>query len=591
MKTRDERHERAGGRTVLVLVTVLALLAGGAYAAAYGLAGDKLPRATTVAGVDVGGLTPAAAEERLRDELGARTDRPIRVTVDRSGAVAPDTGDDSIVEVDPAEAGLSIDYAATVAAAGDGRSWSPGSLWEHYAGGESDVEPVVVVDDTAMEAAVDRIGEGLGDDPKDGAVAFDDGKVVVTDPEPGRGIDPDRARAALVASYVSGETAALEVTTLTPDIDDDDVATAVETFADPAMSGSVTLKVGSASIKLTPRQYSSAISLEPEDGELVPTADAERLSRLVERATAGKGAPVDARIVLRGDTPRVVAAKPGVTFAPDDVASAVLGVVAKAEGQRTVSIKGTTRQPDFTTADAKALGVKEKVSEFTTYFPYAEYRNVNIGRGAEIIDGTLLKPGEVFSLNDIVGERTTENGFTEGTIISNGIFVRDLGGGVSQVATTTFNAMFYAGLEDIEHKPHSVYIDRYPVGREATVAFGSVDLRFRNDTEHGVLIDTVFSPSTPSSRGSLTVRMFSTKTWDISESTSDRYDFVSPGTQTLSTANCVPNSGYQGFSVDVTRVFRRPGSDAVVKRETFHTDYIASDTVICRPPGSASSRS
>ena len=71
--------------------------------------------------------------------------------------------------------------------------------------------------------------------------------------------------------------------------------------------------------------------------------------------------------------------------------------------------------------------------------------------------------------------------------------MQDLGGGVSQMATTTFNAMFFAGLEDVEHKPHSFYIDRYPVGREATVAWGAVDLRFRNDTPYGVLIDTSFT--------------------------------------------------------------------------------------------------
>ena len=82
----------------------------------------------------------------------------------------------------------------------------------------------------------------------------------------------------------------------------------------------------------------------------------------------------------------------------------------------------------------------------------------------ELIDGTVLKPGETFSLNDTVGERTAENGFVKGFIIENGIFKEDYGGGVSQSATTTFNAAFFAGLEDVEHKPHSFYIDRYPVG-------------------------------------------------------------------------------------------------------------------------------
>ncbi|MFB9313254.1 VanW family protein [Nocardioides plantarum] len=574
MKNRDERHERAGGRTVLVVVLVLALLAGGGYAAAYGLAGDKLPRGASVAGVDLGGLTQAEAEATLRSDLPAALSSPIRVTVDGSS-------DGRSVEVDPAEAGLEIDYPASVAAAGEQRSWSPGALWEHYTGGD-DVDPVVTVDDAALEAALADLGDGLGTEPVDGRVRFSAGRVAVTDPEPGRGIDPAGAREALVASYLDGKPARLAVATLAPDIDDADVAEAVDTFADPAMSGSVELRIGSASVKLSPRQYSRALSMKAEDGKLVPVVDADRLVPLVERATSGKGAPVDARIEIRDGKPRIVAAKPGVTFESDAVVTAFLAAVVKRSGKRVGKVEGTVAEPDFTTADAKALGVKEKVSEFTTYFPYAEYRNVNIGRGAEIIDGTLLKPGETFSLNDIVGERTVENGFTEGTIISNGLFVKDLGGGVSQVATTTFNAMFYAGLEDIEHKPHSVYIDRYPVGREATVAFGAVDLRFRNDTDHGVLIHTVFTPSTPSSRGVLTVQMFSTKTWDITEVTSDRYAFTSPKTQTLTTDNCVPNSGYGGFQVDVTRIFKRPGSDEVVKREKFHTDYIASDTVICK---------
>ena len=116
--------------------------------------------------------------------------------------------------------------------------------------------------------------------------------------------------------------------------------------------------------------------------------------------------------------------------------------------------------------------------QFTTYFPYLEYRNVNIGRAAELINGTVLKPGETFSLNGVVGERTRANGFTEGFIIQGGKFKKELGGGVSQSATTTYNAMFFAGLKDIEHQPHTLYIDRYPPGREATVAWPSLDLKF-----------------------------------------------------------------------------------------------------------------
>ena len=376
------------------------------------------------------------------------------------------------------------------------------------------------------------------------------------------------------------------ITELAPDIDDADVRDAVDTFANAAVSGPVTLKFGSSRVRLTPREYGAALSLEPRDGVLVPTVDADVLVPLVDGASSGKGKPVDASVELVDGKPKVVKAKPGITFEPDDVTGTFLELVTLPEGERELEVEGTVDQPDFTTKDARALQIKEKVSEFPTYFPYAEYRNTNLGRAAEIIDGTVLKPGEVFSLNDIVGERTRENGFTEGFIISNGIFKEDLGGGVSQMATTLFNGMFFAGLKDIEHKPHSFYIDRYPVGREATVAWGSVDLRFQNDTEYGVLINAEVTPSTPSSQGVVTVRMYSTKVWDIDSKTSDLYAYVSPATRTLDTPDCYPNEGYSGFQVDVTRIFRKVGSDEVDHRETFHTDYTPSDTVICRPPGS-----
>ena len=247
-------------------------------------------------------------------------------------------------------------------------------------------------------------------------------------------------------------------------------------------------------MQLRPRDYLQVLSLEPQDGELVPALDNAKLSALVDGKTSDAGKPVDATIRIVNDKPKVIPAKPGVTYDPADVADVFLDLVVAPEGKREAKVKATVDPADFTTKDARALKIREEVSTFTTYYPYAEYRNTNIGRAAELINGTMLEPGEEFSLNGIVGERTAENGFVPGFIISNGIFKEDYGGGVSQMATTTFNAMFFAGLKDIEHKPHSFYIDRYPVGREATVAWGSVDLRFENDTPYGVLVDAHVTP-------------------------------------------------------------------------------------------------
>jgi vancomycin resistance protein YoaR len=258
-----------------------------------------------------------------------------------------------------------------------------------------------------------------------------------------------------------------------------------------------------------------------------------------------------------------------------------LDLVTKIGSERTLAVKSVTAQPELTTDAARKLGINQQVSTFTTNFPYAAYRNQNLSRAAELVDGTLLQPGDTFSLNDTVGERTAANGFTKGFIISDGVFKEDFGGGVSQVATTTFNAAFFAGLEDVEHKPHSFYIDRYPVGREATVAWGSVDLKFKNTTPYGVYIQASVDPSTPSTQGAMHVSMYSTKYWDIKAEQSDRYNVTAPRTRRLSGPECVPNQGYGGFDIDVYRLFYRAGSDRLDHRETMHTRYTPSDTVVC----------
>ena len=573
----DPGREKPGGRVILLLVLGLALLFGGAYVAAYVGAGDKVPRGTTVAGVEVGGLTPEEAVRTLEEGLADRVDDPIEVVVDGESQ-----------SLSPADAGLTVDYEGSIAAAGGGQSWDPGRLWDYYTDGD-DLPPVVDVDEAAMTAAIDELAATIGTPARDGRVGFRDGRVEVVQPRTGESVDIDDARESVLSAYLSEDSAAeLSLATSPPEIDEADVQRAVEEFANPAVSGPVTLLFGDSEVQLAPRVYADALRLRPQQGELVPGLDRKALTKLLD-SRISSGDPVDATVRVVDGTPRVIPAKPGVTYRPADVERTFLELVVRPEGKREERIKAVAAQADFTTADARALRITEQVSTFTTYYPHADYRNVNIGRAAQLVDGTILEPGETFSLNGVVGERTVENGFTEGYVISDGILVQDLGGGVSQMATTTFNAMFFAGLEDVEHKPHSFYIDRYPVGREATVAWGSVDLRFRNDTPYGVLVTANVTPSTVSSSGVVTVSMWSTKHWDITTSTSDRYNFTEEETRRIDTLRCHPNDGYGGFDIDVFRHFREPGSSELVRTEKFHTSYIPSDTVICTNPNATDS--
>lgn len=576
----DGKAERAGGKVVVVVIVLLVLLAGGGYAAAHAVAGDKVPTGTSISGVDVGGLTRDAAIEKLEKTFGSRADVPITVSVGRQGAA----GKANDAKVEPGDIGLAIDYAASVDAAGAGDSWSPARQWDYFTGGGK-VDAVVDVDEDLLDERLAELSEGLGTPPQDGTVTFTAQGVQTTQPQAGQAVDREQARVAITEAFLAGETAVeLEVAPAQPEIDAADVAEALDAFANPAMANAVTLQFGENDVKLTPAKFAPVLAMKPENGELVPDVDEAALTELVKGATAN-GAPVDATVKLsKKGKPKVVKAKPGVTFDSGEAAQVFLGLLTAPEGSRSAPVTAQVTDAAFTTKDAENLKIVEKVSEFSTYYPHADYRNTNIGRAAELIDGTVLKPGEEFSLNGIVGERTAENGFTEGYIISNGILKKDLGGGVSQMATTTFNAMFFAGLKDIQHKPHSFYIDRYPVGREATVAWPTVDLRFQNDTEYGVLIHAWVVPSTYSRQGKVTVQMWSTKKWDIDSTTSNRYAQVPPKVRTLTTPDCEPNTGWSGFQVDVTRIFRKHGESAVDHTEKFHTVYTPADTVKCEEP-------
>jgi vancomycin resistance protein YoaR len=562
-------------RKVLLAAGGVAALLGAMYLAGLLFLGGKVPSGTEVANVDIGGLSTAEAEQRLEAELSDRAAEPIQLT-----------WKNQTFEIDPQQAGISLDVEATVDEAGGGGAWNPAHMVDVLFGGD-DVDPVIDVDTEALDAELAGVAEELNVEPIEPMVTFNRrGGRDVTHPEPGRAMERDAAVVSILGAYLrTDEPVSLDVAEIEPTVGAGELSDALDQIADPAMSGPVPLRLPSRTVPLTVREFAPALSLEVADGELVPRFDIDRLSRGIDGLTERIGSEAkDAKVVLRHDRPVVVPAQPGVTLDPEEVADAVTPALGKTGDERTVEVATSVGKPDFTTKEARDLGIRRVVSRFTTFFPHADYRNVNLGRAAELINGTVLKPGDTFSLNDTVGERTEENGFTVGFIISNGVYAEDLGGGVSQVATTTFNAAFFAGLKDIEHKTHSFYIDRYPVGREATVAWPSVDLRFKNTTPYGVLIEAWIVPSTPSSYGEMHVRMWSTKYWDITAGTSKRYDYTSAGTRYDTSKDCYATTGYSGFDVDVYRYFRRHGSDELVRKETMHTTYIPLDTVICRAP-------
>ena len=187
-------------------------------------------------------------------------------------------------------------------------------------------------------------------------------------------------------------------------------------------------------------------------------------------------------------------AAPGLAL---DVPRAIAAVLAAARQpvSRVAHASLAAARPSRSTADAKAMGITGLVSAYETFYGGVPNRIHNVQLVAHLIDGKLIAPGATFSFNDATGARTAAKGFLEAPVIINGELSTGLGGGVCQVSTTVFNAAYEAGLPITARTNHALYISHYPLGRDATVDYPDVDLKFVNDTKHWLLLRTFVGSS------------------------------------------------------------------------------------------------
>ena len=254
------------------------------------------------------------------------------------------------------------------------------------------------------------------------------------------------------------------------------------------------------------------------DGTVAVDLDPAKVAEGLRAAFADiDGHPVDASFTLEGGVPVIRPDRPGKVCCGGD-ASVTINTALHA-GDRTVDLELIDGPADFTVAEADGWGITQAVGGnnawrngapttaepgFTTYHSAGGARVINIHRIADLVRGAVVAPGDSFSVNGHVGKRTAEKGFVPAGAISNGEHVDEIGGGVSQFATTTFNAAYFAGLDIVESQAHSEYFDRYPRGREATMGYPDPDLVFTNNTPYGILIWTSYTDT------SLTVTLYST---------------------------------------------------------------------------------
>jgi vancomycin resistance protein YoaR len=156
----------------------------------------------------------------------------------------------------------------------------------------------------------------------------------------------------------------------------------------------------------------------------------------------------------------------------------------------TINLPVEEIMPKLTTADLKAKAPKGFVSTYTTTYANNANRIINVKNAARMLDGRVIAPGETFSFNEKVGQRTVDNGYKDAFIIVNNKFIPDTGGGVCQVSSTLYNAVLLADLKVTERYNHSLRTTYVPLGRDAAVFWGQKDFKFVNTTNTYMVIRT-----------------------------------------------------------------------------------------------------
>jgi vancomycin resistance protein YoaR len=277
--------------------------------------------------------------------------------------------------------------------------------------------------------------------------------------------------------------------------------------AEQATAAPLPVVAGDQQVDLAPEVVRPWLRARPEGDRLVLVVDERQVAEALPRLLPEAGTPgVDAGLQVVGSGVVVTPDRPGTACCDDAAPGALLAALRDPGAARPVAL-GLRPAPARRTADEVAgWGVARPVASFTTHHAAGEARVTNIHRIADLLRGALIEPGGTFSVNRAIGPRTRAKGFVEAGVIEQGEFTTSVGGGISQFATTLFNAAFFAGLEYEEYQSHSIYISRYPYGREATLSYPAPDLELSNPSPYGVLIWPTYTGS------SISITLWSTPT-------------------------------------------------------------------------------
>ncbi|MGH3040310.1 MAG: VanW family protein [Gaiellaceae bacterium] len=558
------RRRRSRAATVALFAALLVMAAGAAlFARAYTVRDAVLP-GVSVAGVDVGGLSRDDAQTRLQAELGPLLAEPVRVSVG-----------EQVLVVRPRRA-WTLDVAATEERAYQAGRESVlsrlGALVAPFAF-THEVEPVLDVLPGGRRAIAKRLHE-LTFRPVNARLSMSGGEVVVRPGGPGTTVAVDPLLATAQQAALTGASRIVANVEEVPPAITTEEAEEIALRARTLVSAPVAVRLRKKRVGvLRPAELAALVRFEPAGGSYELALDRDGLrAALLPMVKTTLREPVDATFRIVGERVRVVRSKPGTTL---DVVKAQEAVLAGglATGRRVAAVGLTALAADLTTREAKGLGIREKVSSFTTDMGESSANRIwNVHLLGDYLDGTIVRAGQTFSYNREIGPRTVERGFREGQMIWGGVLIPSIGGGVCQTATTIFNAAFEAGLPILSRSNHAFYISHYPMGRDATVSWGGPEFVFRNDLKNALLIDVSYTNAT------FTVTFYGTKQRRRVESTtSSPTNYTQPKLQYAVDPSAAPNSvrrtsaGGPGFDVSVQRKVYERGK--LIREDDFFTRY------------------
>jgi vancomycin resistance protein YoaR len=557
---------------------LVVLLVCGGFVALQALMWGRAADDVAVAGMEVGGLDEASVVAAVRDDLAPRLE-----------AVQLQAGGDEPLSLTLAQLGIRVDPAATARRAlAAGRHELPLGLRLWLPGGETAVAPVVRVDGTAFKKGLEAVCAEIDVPARDARLKLSGGGVDVVPARGGREVDGPALARAVVASLEAGRAYAgpVPTTAVDPEVTTVD-AEARAAAAALYLARPITLRYRAKEVVLSPEQMAGMLAINKgDDADAYPlTFHNDRAAAELRRLFAfAESPPVDATVEVNDDgSIHVTESRSGMVL-DMPVLMDELDDAATGGGLRTIFVALTAAFPKLSTADVESMGLSALGSQFTTYFdPRNTSRANNIALAAKLVDGTLVEAGETFSLNAAMGPRTANRGFDYAPVIAaDNVLRQGVGGGICQYATTLFNAVFFAGLPVVERKAHSLYISHYPIGRDATVAWGAIDFRFRNDTGKSIMIRSWIDG------GALTVALVGKTGREVTYTTSGFYAIRKPAhgksaPRVVYDTDLGPGvirweQGIDGRTVKVQRTVKDGGGE-VLFRDTFVSEYSPLDWV------------